>query len=192
MNFIPYSEEAEHRLDEQLKGTLFGNIENFVNFYNSGMIAKRSDEILELTREVIDTYKNLEEKGGQIIFLSTSEVYLEESINALEAWVPVVKIIRELNNAKEEGKIQEDTVIAFAKEKKLGYALAVIQKEDGNVLKRIGNEKTFTRAQQIADIFNHVSSTQQQDDGYYFFRASDFLHLDDSFITTIHREIPNV
>lgn len=192
MNFIPYSEEAEHRLAEQLKGTLFGNIENFVNFYNSGMIAKRSDEILELTREVIDTYKNLEEKGGQIIFLSPSEVYLEESINALEAWVPVVKIIRELNNAKEDGTIQEDTVIAFAKEKKLGYALAVVQKEDGNVLKRVGNEKTFTRAHQITEIFNNVSSTHQQDDGYYFFRASDFLHLNDDFITTIHREIPNL
>lgn len=188
--FIPYSEEKAEKLSQQLSGTLFNNVENFVNFYNSGIIAKRSDEIVELTKEVVGTYKNLEEKGGLIVFLSEAEVYLSETFELLTPWTFVVRIKRELSDIKNEGKIKDDTIIAFSKNTDFGYALKLSKKDDQNILTKIGNEKIFTKEHQLSEIFDKFSSIKQSDDENYYFRASDFLNLNDSFITQIHNEIP--
>lgn len=187
--FIPYSDERAAKLNEKFSSTLFGNVENFVNFYNSGMIAKR--EVSELTKEVVNTYKNLEEKGGLIIFLSEAEILLSETLNLLEPWVFLVKIKRELEDARDNGEIKDESVIVFSKNENAGYTLNLVKRiNDENVLKKVGVERIFSKEEQAQEIFEKVSSVRQEDSEYFYFKASDFLNLDDSFIVNIHSQIP--
>lgn len=190
--FIPYNQEESAQLNHELSKTLFNNVENFIQFYNSGMIAKRSDEVTEIVKQVVDTYKNIEEKGGQLIFLSTAEVYLEEIIQNLEPWNYLVKIKREVEEARDEDELNQGTLLAFGKEDNIGYLLKLVDKDDKRVAERIGAEKIFTRANQIKPIFEKFSSVGQSDGKFYYFRASDFLNLDTGFIEKIYGEIPTV
>lgn len=188
--FIPYNQEQAAKLGQDLETTLFGNVSKFIEFYNSGMIAKRSDEVVELVRRVVSTYKNVEEKGGQIIFLSTAEVYLEEINRNLEPWDVIVKIKRELSNAKNENQLSEGDLIVFSKKDQLGYILKVIEKDGQRTTERVGAEKTFNKIKQIKQIYEKVSSVRQEDAQFFYFRASDFLSLDTGFIEKIYTEIP--
>lgn len=188
--FIPYNQEQAAKLGQDLETTLFGNVSKFIEFYNSGMIAKRSDEVVELVRRVVSTYKNVEEKGGQIIFLSTAEVYLEEINRNLEPWDVIVKIKRELSNAKNENQLSEGDLIVFSKKDQLGYILKVIEKDGQRTTERVGAEKTFNKIKQIKPIYEKVSSVRQEDAQFFYFRASDFLSLDTGFIEKIYTEIP--
>lgn len=190
--FMPYNQQKSEELSRELEGTLFGNVQNFIKFYNSGMIAKRSTEVTELVRKVVNTYKNIEEKGGQIVFLSTSEVFLEEMIKNLSSWEILVKIKTDLEAARSENKVHEGDIIAFGKKESIGFVLKLTEKDGEKVAERIGTEKVFSRSSKIKPIFNTVSSIKQADNSFYYFRANDFLNLNTDFIERVYNEIPSI
>lgn len=188
--FIPYSDEKEAELSEKLNNTLFKNVETFIQFYNSGMIAKRSEEIVELTKNVVETFKNVEEKNNLIVFLSSEEVFLDEIFTLLEPWKYIVKIKRELEENIKNEKVRYEDILVFSKKDSFGYILKVSQKDGENVLEKIGNEKIFTKEEQISDISEKISTINETNDEYFYFKASDFLNVDDSFVERIHNEVP--
>lgn len=188
--FIPYSDEKEAELSEKLNNTLFKNVETFIQFYNSGMIAKRSEEIVELTRNVVETFKNVEEKNNLIVFLSSEEVFLDEIFTLLEPWKYIVKIKRELEENIKNEKVRYEDILVFSKKDSFGYILKVSQKDGENVLEKIGNEKIFTKEEQISDISEKISTINETNDEYFYFKVSDFLNVDDSFVERIHNEVP--
>lgn len=188
--FIPYSDEKEAELSEKLNNTLFKNVETFIQFYNSGMIAKRSEEIVELTKNVVETFKNVEEKNNLIVFLSSEEVFLDEIFTLLEPWKYIVKIKRELEENIKNEKVRYEDILVFSKKDSFGYILKVSQKDGENVLEKIGNEKIFTKEEQISDISEKISTINETNDEYFYFKVSDFLNVDDSFVERIHNEVP--
>lgn len=190
-HFISRNQNLSNKITEKLGNTFFKDAENFVSAYNSGMVSKNNNEISEIANDLVEAYKDVQIKGNQIIFISKSEIFLSESLEALEPWTILVKIKREVEDAITLNVINENSSIAFTPDA-VGYVTYVKHNESGEeVLEKIGIEKTFSRQDLIIPLFDKYSSSENSYDNTYFFKARDFVELDDSFISRIHEDILN-
>lgn len=188
--FIVVSQQAKEEFDTEISSTPFKSVEEFINFYNSGIISKRAPLVTELLAGLKVTYKDIEEKSGQIIFLDPAEVYLQEVLEELQPWKLITKIKREVQTALENGKINDSSALVFSPAS-TGYLCRVERNEEGeNLAERIGVEKLFTKPEDVKEVFEKYSSTGEGGDGTYYFYTSDFSSLEDNFIQHIHSLIP--
>lgn len=184
--FMPVNESAAAELNEKLSETIFKNAADFVNFYNSGLINRKNEDVVKIVSEVTATFKDVKDRGGELVFLSQPEVLLNEVVEALGPWEILVKTKREVTALVEQKAISEDTVLAFNK-KNAGYVLR--NTEDGEFVK-VGGEKLFSKMDDVEPVFErNLISGEKVDDSFVFY-AMDVLSLDDSFITRIHESLP--
>lgn len=188
--FIPVNNEEALLLEEELSKTLFRSVKDFVVFYNSGLINKRSPEVEAYSKKITETYKDVDNKNSSFVFLSESEVLLEESLTLLEPWIALTRLKRLTEEAIEEGTIDANTNLVFTPES-VGFVFFENINENGeNVLTRIGNVKQFQKQEFILEIFEKYSSTRERDGDIVSFKANDLLNLDDSFIKNVYNAIP--
>lgn len=186
-NFMPINAAAAQELNERLSSTIFKSAADFVNFYNSGLINKKNDEVTKIVAEVTSAFKDVKEKGGELVFLSSSEVLLNEALAALLPWEILVRAKREANDLIAAGTITRESTLAFSK-KNAGFILEVSEEHEEPV--KVGSEKLFGKFEEVSPIFDRKIIDGERDGDSYVFYASDLADLDDSFIARVHEVLP--
>jgi hypothetical protein len=185
---MPVNSAIAEELNNRLSNTIFKSAADFVNFYNSGLINKKNEEITKIVAEVTSAFKDVKEKGGDLVFLSQSEVLLNEVLAALLPWEILVRAKREANDLIASGAVSREATLAFSK-KNAGFILKVSENEDGELVK-VGSEKLFGKIEDVAPIFERKILDGERDGDTFFFYATDLADLDDSFIARIHEGLP--
>lgn len=188
--FMPINEASAQDLNARLSETIFKSAADFVNFYNSGLINKKNDQVSGIAAEVTSVFKDVKERGGELVFLSQQEVYLNEIIDALTPWEILVKAKREAESLAANGTITGETVLAFSK-KQAGFVLMVVDADGSRDLVKVGTEKIFTKIDEVDPIFDRLIIDGEKDGDTFYFHAQELLDLDASFISRIREAIPS-
>lgn len=181
--FIPFDVKQATELNEELSGTLFRSTEDFVTFYNSGLVNKTADDVAEFAAKVDATFKNIKLQGKDLVFISPAEVYIEEISNALLPWQVATKVKRILTNALNEGIINPSSQIS------LGHSYVELIMPDEDSPQRLSDEKLSLHGKTLGDemLFTiHKKFSHDKTEGYHTFIASDFLNLNEDFLTEVH------
>lgn len=169
------------------------SVENFISLYNSGMLNKSSAKVSEIAAIVSEGFKNIELKNKTLSVSSSEEVELDEAINALHNWVPVLKLIREIKeetakNSGEEFWIIIDSDNSVLKEDTLRLETG----EEETVLVAFTSEAIFSKKDKVSEILATagISAEETAEDGSLQFSSSQVLDVDTSFIEDLSRIIP--
>lgn len=187
--FIPFDEQKANELSNTLSQTIFKNVDQFVLYYNSGLINKNFDEVKNLSKTVLETFKDVRERKGKLIFISEEEVTLNEILQALNPWTAIVKATREVNDALSEKFIQEyDTLLLDEN----GVLNVIRVNEDGaEELEPLTNDKLFSKNDDV-ELFLNLSTIQDDTVEGTKFKVSDLKNIDTSFISRVKEQIPNL
>lgn len=187
--FIPFDEQKANELSNTLSQTIFKNVDQFVLYYNSGLINKNFDEVKNLSKTVLETFKDVRERRGKLIFISEEEVTLNEILQALNPWTAIVKATREVNDALSEKFIQEyDTLLLDEN----GVLNVIRVNEDGaEELEPLTNDKLFSKNDDV-ELFLNLSTIQDDTVEGTKFKVSDLKNIDTSFISRVKEQIPNL
>jgi len=183
-HFLPRDNAEAARLTKELSETMFRSPVDFVTFYNSGLVNKKNPEVMRIVARLREVYRDIEERSGNIIFLTKEEIYLEEIQQRLDFWLNLSKVKREIVNAVDNQLISGDTIIILREEQPTVFFL-----NDENEVDKLGYERTF-KFESVFELQKTYSSIQEQDDESFYFKASDFLNLDDHFVEEIYQIIP--
>lgn len=187
-NFMPINDAAAQELNARLSSTIFKSAADFVNFYNSGLINTKNEEVTKIVAEVTSAFKDVKEKAGKLVFLSSSEVLLNEALAALLPWEILVRAKREANDLIAVGTISRDSTLAFSK-KNAGFILKVDEDAEGELVK-VGSEKLFGKIEEVAPVFEKKIIDGERDGDSFLFYAAELADLDDSFIARVHEVLP--
>jgi len=182
-NLIPFDELAAEALDGKLAATMFRSTQDFISFYNSGLINKGADEVVAFANEIDACFKNVKLQGKNLVFISVNEVYMHEIVEALKPWEILVKAKRAVEDLIKEGVLEENSLIDISS----GSIQLAEPEADGFSYKKLSDEKLFKGSEDelVAEIHEKYSSSNRDD----LFVASDFLLLEDGFIADIHSRI---
>lgn len=182
---IPFDAQVAAELDEKLSATMFRSTADFIQFYNSGLVNKAADEVVGFANEVDAAFKNVQLQGRNLVFISKSEVELDELLTELKKWEIMVKVKDRLSHLVASGEVDGSTRVEFAT-----GATGVLQTagDEDNESVRLFDEKFFRPSHEplVADIHSERSSVEGPG---LVFAVSDFTSLDDSFISTIYAQV---
>lgn len=169
------------------------SIENFISLYNSGMLNKSSKIVADIATIVSEGFKNIELKNKTIFVSSSEEVELDESIEALNRWVPILKLIREV---KEEQSKSGEFTLAIDTNGSIYKKSVTVNNETGEqeeVNEVFVFEKIFKNKEKIEETLYTAGIVAEDttDIGELIFTSSQFLEVDTSFIGEISRIVPN-
>lgn len=184
-NFMPVDDARAQNLTERLAKSMFRSPETFIEFYNTGLINKKHGDVTAWVKEIAETYRNVEERGGKLIFITQQEIYVEELRKALAPWSVIVRVKRDITHLLADETLTPDDVIIFSPDQK-GF---IMKEEDGELLK-VSNEKLYSSHDEIEAVHKVHSSLGRSEEGHLLFRVSDFTRLDDSFITKMRELLP--
>lgn len=188
VKFIPVSDESAQKLNESLAATVFKTPAGFVEIYNSGIINKRHDSIQAVVENMVKTFKNVKERGGVFIFTSEQEVNLEEALEELRKWGPIVKLKRELSDLVANEDIGATEIIYFNE----ATAGVFVDRESDTI--KLTSERFFASASELKEAYlkwSTVKNAEAEGKGNYPFRASDITSVDDAFINEVRALIPS-
>lgn len=186
-HFIPANQAQADALAQRLQGSLFQTVENFVQYYNSGLINRKFDDVQAILAEVTSAYKDVKEKGGRLTFISEQEVVLAEVMAALAPWDTIAKVKREVTDALRDGTLGTDDYLVIGE----NGALSRYSQEE-NTLTPLTNERMFTKNDDITKLLSFSSlgnQVNEQVEGYLFAPA-DITGVDDGFITQLRNIVP--
>lgn len=90
-------------LESKIKKAKLGSVEWFIDTYNSGLINTKNWLISEIADEVVSTYKNVEIKRKQFVFISEAEIALNEIMyNLGSKWSYITRLKREVDTYKDQ------------------------------------------------------------------------------------------
>lgn len=192
-HFIPVNREKAEALESKLSEQIFRSVKDFVEFYNSGLISKKHEDVKEITKEITDTFKDVKEKNGRLVFISEEEVALEETLNALKTWESLVKLKRETVEAIEQKVITEDGRLLIDDSGNLN----TVREDDETgeiVLETINSEKIVARKDDLISVVKSIDSNVQYSEQLkgHLVATRNIVDLDDSFILQIKELVPNV
>lgn len=185
-NFMPTDETKAQELTNRLSQTIFRSPEDFINFYNTGIINRKHADVTALVKEIVEVYRNVEERGGQLIFISKQEIYIDELLRTLSPWAVIVRVKRDVTQLLADETLSQDDAVVFSPEVR-GFILH--QTEDGK-LEKVNSEKLYSSHDEIKKIHDLYSTLGESAKGDLLFRVSDFTELDDSFISEMHKLLP--
>lgn len=190
--FIPVDAEKAAALEEKLSQQIFRSVKDFVEFYNSGLISKKHEDVKEITREITETFKDVKEKNSRLVFISEQEVALEETLETLKLWESLVKAKREVSEAVAQNTVPSQGQLLLDD---TGLLNTIAEDEEtGNItLTSVSNEKVVSRKDDIpavARVIEPSTAFNEQLKGYMV-PVQNILHLDDSFVLDIKELLPN-
>lgn len=171
--FMP--KDSENLNETVLLGALapmVNTVENFVNFYNSGLINRNNDDVSAIADNVVEAFKNLEKKSGKIVFLSEDEVKLEEISEKLTPWLGLVILRRVVEEGLSEGIITEASDVILDDSGAINFG---IDDENDSKTGKLSNDRLKKEVYTaITDQYGSVLTVKQ------------ILELDSSFISEIY------
>lgn len=181
---IPFDPQAAADLDARFSSTMFRSTEDFINFYNSGLINKNAEEVVSFAAAVDSTFKNVKLQGKTLTFISKAEVELGETLAELYKWEIIAPAQDRLSRLVLAGDLNEDDVVEF----KDGQLFKVVSTDGGDELERLVDEKFYRGSENSSIVAIHEEhSTIDDPEDCLRFRVSDLIRLDSSFISEIYR-----
>ena|SRR5699024_7992953 len=184
------------QFQEKISQTLFGTPESFIQAYNSGIVNARNEEIAALAKDIVQSYSNLELKGGAFTFVAQSELQLSEMIKTLENWEIVLRLKRELNE-QPDGDIE-----SYFPNTKSPYLFLAEHNNDSITdtggfevtYKKIGKERLASSGEQlqnaIANVIGEDAVELSSDEEYYYVDSQRVMSIDDSFVNDMYESLP--
>lgn len=181
------------QFQEKISQTLFQTPESFIQAYNSGIVNARNEEIAALAKDIVQSYSNLELKGGAFTFVAQSELQLSEMIKTLENWEIVLRLKRELNEQP------NSDIESYFPNTKSPYLFLAEHDEDENgrvetTYKKIGKERLASSGEQlqsaIANIVGEDAVELSSDGEYYYVDPRRVISIDDSFVNDMYESLP--
>lgn len=186
--FLPFDERRANELTEKLARTMFRSPSDFVEFYNSGLISKRHTDVATMAKLITETYKDVKEQGGNLVFISHEEIQLEELASAISQWTVVSKVKREVNRLVSEGVLEDNNSLIFFHADTPGYLL--VAADDGDGYEKASSERLFSRHEDIVEVHDLISSNENQVSDEVRFRVHELQNHDLSFIGRMHELLP--
>lgn len=146
------NQEESDKLVEELSHTIFKSPTDFLAAYEQGWINRANDEIKAIAARIVDVYQNVQFKGREIIFVSQSEVMVDEIIDGLHPWKTITKLKRAIVDSHDQNK-HGDTV--YFTVDNAGYVL--YQNSDGELVK-LTSEKLFRNTGELFPVYTRYSS----------------------------------
>lgn len=187
-HFLPHDDAKAEALVDRLSKTLFQSPATFVDLYNSGLINKRHKDVLALVKELKDTYRDVKDNSGRIIFISQEEIFIEEMLESLSLWAVVVKLKAELHALLQEETFTPDATMVFTPDH-MGIICRLTEEEE---VERAGQEKhfgTMAMAERLHSRFSSLPVLEEDDKLLYPFEVSDIQKLDESFIERMRQQL---
>lgn len=192
--FMPISNDKDQEIREKISKTIFKTPEDFVKFYNSGLISKNFEQVRSLVQDLKDTYKDIREKKSNLVFISEEEVIIDEMIQKLSVWDTLVKIKREITDFLADKSITSEDIIVIDDTALLGKI--AVNNEGEEVIETLDGDKLFNRSKtdEILSIIGQYSSLNKSFDtkyNGYIFHVSDLTNIDNSFIVNLKNSVPD-
>lgn len=182
-NLMAVNDEKAAELDARFSKSMFRSTQEFIQFYNSGMVNKSDDNVNRFAQEVDQTFKNVRLQGKALVFISEHEVYLSEIMDELKLWeilVPAKARLRELVASEE---VATDAKLEFSEDK--GTLVLVVADENGGATKTRLSDERFFKPADVGAVERFTA--QSSEPGRLSFVASELLEADDNFIGELHR-----
>ena len=184
--FMPVDDQKAQILHEKLAQTIFKSPDDFVNFYNTDLINKKNKDVIAFVEEILSTYRDVRELGGDLIFVSKQEVHVGELLVGLSNWELLIKIKRELTRLLNDKVLTEDSTIHFPL--KSGHFYSI---NSAGETTRLSQERLFSRPEDIIALFEKFSSfTNEGIAEEAKFLVLDFTRRDVSFIDQMRSLLP--
>lgn len=131
--FIPVNQEAQDRVNTLLaKQKIFQDVDQFILFYNQGVINVNNDSIKDLAEEIDKSYLNIFLQNRKFYIQSKTEVELKKIDFLLSGW-DLVAVLKRIARNLEEDDYLPDTKIIFIEEKRDQVFLEGETDEEGNI-----------------------------------------------------------
>lgn len=180
--FMPADSQAAAELDARLANTIFRSAEDFVKFYNSGLISHRHDDVQNVVDELTRVYRNVKEKGGKLTFVSREEVALRELTRKLELAGLALGVKNEVVRLLADEVLENGDALFYLSNEFNGQVCLV--NEEHEVAPQ-SKAKAFGKKDGASVLHDEYSSVQHESnpgEGIYAFRARDFSELDFGFL----------
>lgn len=187
--FIPLNEERNTELRQGLSTTMFQSPENFVEAYNKGWINRSSEDIIKILDAILDTYIDVKKSKNQIVFISQSEIFIDEINKKIQAWKTVVTIKTELRRLLDKKALTSDDSYYVEKDG-LDYAY-YIDKETGEERKLTTTKlfSDFAEADRLLRVARYANQ-DNEDENKILYSIERTLSIDASFAQEVNRMIP--
>lgn len=185
--FMPTDEQAAQELEARLAQSIFRSSSDFIGFYNSGLINKKFDDVVETVRQITSVYRDVREKSGKLIIVSHEELFLSEIREELGVWSLIVPLKSHVRDLLAEEVVGNDEVLLFSPDE-VGFAL----KREGADIEKV-SEKMFNKQSDIIPVYEMLSTVKNENlaqEGSYRFKVSDLANVDTSFITKMRELLP--
>lgn len=189
--FMANDEAAVQALEEKLSKTLYRTADVFVEHFNAGTINRKHPDNVALATELTQTYRNLKEKNGQLIFIPQDEVILGEVLADLGPLLDALRLKRLLQDAVDSESLSPEDVFFLSPDKGNGTPL----REEGDSLEVI-TDRTAVKRDVIEDLHRRLASAPEgvvkDDEGAsrFHFRVLDFISLDTTFVENLRKVTP--
>lgn len=131
MKLIPITQEKEQALNQAFEETLFKSSEMFIKAYNSGLVNKRNEHIIDFANRVAATFRNIELSNSELVTISTDEISVNEILSGIEKWKIVVAVKAAVTSLDRNGKLNDVIrLVASDNEKKGVLYIDYQQTED--------------------------------------------------------------
>lgn len=183
---MPKNNDSAVILDEKLSETLFGSSADFVKHYNSGLINKQAEEVVGILNEVLETYKNVKLQGKTIVFVSQSQIELNEVFNEVSKWNFWYRIWETVSELVSDGTLNDNDLVGFANPST--GSLMKVENEDGqDVFVNVSNERLYRSSEE--NLLEMLALDFMHGYGAHVFRVSDVLGLNFDFIHSVHSAV---
>lgn len=172
--------QADENFRNAIGGTIFRTPEDFVEYFNSGLINRSFGEVKETASKLVDVYSNVKLHGNRIHFVSNEEAYIEKINEIFSRWIPVVRL-------KEAVRGLSGVVYILQSDPSVAH----IRSDEGD--SDVDSEKLFVDFSDAQVLFDSYSSYRgrELEEGMVIFSVSDIENIDTSFFERIYQIAPH-
>lgn len=179
--FIPTDPAKATALSERITTETRLSPDDFVKFYNTGLINRKNEVVEGLVQELTTVFKDVVKKGTNLTFISQEEVLLTELEAFTSVWLSAVRLKSALQEQVEAGVIVEDARFWLSRQN--------IRKVLFGENEELFGDRVAESVEELDELARRFSSVEQTDANAVQFRVSDFLYLDLSFIAEVHERL---
>lgn len=114
MNYelIAINETAKNQVEELFQSTMFGNVNNFIGMYNSGILNKNFAETKELVDIIRKNYKNVNIVGSRPISIQSQQEFMAQELSQrFKEWSTISRTRRELIESIQNNLLSEEDIL---------------------------------------------------------------------------------
>ena len=194
MPFIPYDPKRADLLRQEMsRHQFFKDPETFISIYNQGFLNKKDSEIANILSAISDTFKDVKVTSRGVTMLSDGEVYLEDAVSKLNAWISAIKFKHEIQDFISAGVINEDSTLYVYADDRTVTLREVGENENGERFYIADKDKALDIKLNVGD-FNAIKSvpgTATSGDDLVV-NVRQVLALSDEFAKHVSESIPTI